>query len=121
MERTETVKLPTNGEVDRILLIKQTVCEVWGRVTVEELDGPLKSRRISDPRRAAMGLCYDFRAGEPDEISSSFGGRGRTTAVHARSKILKKRGLSEEFERRYLVCKKTLEQKLAPPMEDYSI
>jgi chromosomal replication initiator protein len=70
----------------RIHDIERTVCRRF-RLTVEELRGPSRCRRIARPRQIAMYLARVLAGASYPKIAGHFGGRDHATAIHASRKI----------------------------------
>ena len=70
----------------RIHDIERVVCRRF-RLTVEELRGPSRRRRIARPRQIAMYLARMLAGASYPKIAGHFGGRDHATAIHAARKI----------------------------------
>lgn len=65
-------------------------------ITVSELKGPRRTRRISVPRQMAMYLLRDIAQLSFPQIGEYLGGRDHTTVIHGAAKIEKDLGVSPE-------------------------
>lgn len=52
-------------------------------VSVAELLGPCRERRLAYPRQVAMTLCREMTGASLPQIGRRFGGRDHTTVLHA--------------------------------------
>ncbi len=60
------------------------------RVTISELEGPRRPRRIVEPRQVAMYLLREISQLSFPQIGELLGGRDHTTAMHGNEKISEK-------------------------------
>lgn len=55
---------------------------IYYGLSVRELRGPCRERRIAHPRQVAMALCRDMTQASLPYIGSKFGGLDHTTVLH---------------------------------------
>ena len=65
--------------------IERTVCQRF-HLTVEEMRGPCRLRKIARPRQMAMYLCREMTGASLPQIGRHFR-RDHTTVLHAQRKI----------------------------------
>ncbi len=86
---------PTDqGEV-RIDLIQEAVGRHYG-ITIDELVGEKRTKRVVVPRQVAMFLCRELTDASLPAIGRAFGGRDHTTVIYAVQKVTTQ--MSEEGE-----------------------
>jgi len=88
----EPQQRPIDHSPDAIL---QAVAQEFN-ITVSELKGPRRTRRISVPRQMAMYLLRDLAQLSFPQIGEFLGGRDHTTAMHGATKI--EQGLQQDQE-----------------------
>lgn len=69
----------------RSLDVQRAVCRHYG-VSIEELTGPSRDRRVSAPRQMAMYLSCELTRESLPTIAAAFN-RNHSTVVHARDKV----------------------------------
>lgn len=67
-------------------------------VSVEDLKGQSRARKMVVPRQIAMYLCRDLTSASLPKIGEEFGGRDHTTVLHSCNKINRERGADPEME-----------------------
>jgi chromosomal replication initiator protein len=77
---------PAGEGVLRIEVIQGEVCRYYG-VTLEELTGDKRTRRIVGPRQVAMYLSRELTDASLPAIGRAFGGRDHTTVMYAVQKV----------------------------------
>lgn len=77
-------------------------------LTVEELKGPARSRRIVLPRQIAMYLLREEAGLSFPQIGSELGGRDHSTVMHGHEKIAARIARDEAFRREMLQIKEKL-------------
>lgn len=64
-----------------IASIQRAVCERYG-LTMRDLLGSSRERRVAWPRQEAMRLCREMTRHSFPEIGRRFGGRDHATVIH---------------------------------------
>jgi chromosomal replication initiator protein len=77
---------PAGEGVLRIEVIQSEVCRYYG-VTLDELTGDKRTRRIVGPRQVAMYLSRELTDASLPAIGRAFGGRDHTTVMYAVQKV----------------------------------
>ena len=77
---------PAGEGVLRIEVIQGEICRYYG-VTLEELCGDKRTRRIVGPRQVAMYLSRELTDASLPAIGRAFGGRDHTTVMYAVQKV----------------------------------
>ena len=120
--RLPLIKKPkSNKPQDEILVIKATVCEVFGNVTIAEMDSSRRPDRICIPRMIAMELCTIFTEESLSEIGKSFGGKDHGTVMHARDRVSILISVDIPLRNKYRACEKLVKEKLAPREPEYYV
>ena len=83
-----------DGEV-RIDVIQEAAARHYG-VSLDELVGERRTKRVVVPRQVAMFLCRELTDASLPAIGRAFGGRDHTTVIYAVQKVTKQ--MSEEGE-----------------------
>jgi chromosomal replication initiator protein len=76
-----------DGEV-RVEVIQEAVARHYG-ITLDELVGEKRTKRIVVPRQVAMFLCRELTDASLPAIGRAFGGRDHTTVLYAVQKVTK--------------------------------
>lgn len=79
---------PTGGGEVRIDVIQEAVARHYS-VTLDELVGEKRTKRIVVPRQVAMYLCRELTDASLPAIGRAFGGRDHTTVIYAVQKVTK--------------------------------
>jgi chromosomal replication initiator protein len=77
---------PAGEGVLRIEVIQGEVCRFYG-LTLDELTGDKRTRRIVGPRQVAMYLSRELTDASLPAIGRAFGGRDHTTVMYAVQKV----------------------------------
>jgi chromosomal replication initiator protein len=77
---------PTRNRAPGISEIQDEVCRHYG-VTLEDIKGERRTRRVVTPRQVAMYLCRELTDSSLPQIGQSFGGRDHTTVMHAIQRV----------------------------------
>ena len=77
---------PAEEGVLSIELIQGEVCRYY-QVTLDELTGDKRTRRIVGPRQVAMYLSRELTDASLPAIGRAFGGRDHTTVMYAVQKV----------------------------------
>ncbi|WP_217914304.1 chromosomal replication initiator protein DnaA [Miltoncostaea marina] len=77
---------PADEGVLSIEVIQSEVCRYYG-VTLQELTGDKRTRRIVGPRQVAMYLSRELTDASLPAIGRAFGGRDHTTVMYAVQKV----------------------------------
>lgn len=78
--------------------IQRAVCRRFS-LSIEDLKGENRARKISLPRQIAMYLCRELTAASLPKIGEEFGDRDHTTVLHACEKLTRERKENPEIER----------------------
>jgi chromosomal replication initiation ATPase DnaA len=114
--------LSPENHIDEILVIKEAVCEVFGKkISVAHLDANSRPQYICDPRMIAMSLCTLLTTKSLDYIGEHFGGKDHGTVMNARDRIeeLCENDLSLREKRR--ACEKLARSRLTQHEPEYYI
>jgi chromosomal replication initiator protein len=76
-----------DGEV-RVEVIQEAVARHYG-ITLDELVGEKRTKRVVVPRQVAMFLCRELTDASLPAIGRAFGGRDHTTVLYAVQKVTK--------------------------------
>ncbi len=76
-----------DGEV-RVEVIQEAVARHYG-ITLDELVGEKRTKRVVVPRKVAMFLCRELTEASLPAIGRAFGGRDHTTVLYAVQKVTK--------------------------------
>ena len=82
---------PAGEGVLSIEIIQSEVCRYYG-VTLGEMTGDKRTRRIVRPRQVAMYLSRELTDASLPAIGRSFGGRDHTTVMYAVQKVATQMG-----------------------------
>lgn len=93
---TAPVELKDPARKMSIKEVKRHISKAFG-VGVDELESPLRSRRIVWPRQVAMYLARTITGRSLPEIGRQFGNRDHTTVLHAIRKVEDKLQTEEGF------------------------
>ncbi len=77
---------PAGEGVLSISVIQSEVCRYFG-VTIDEMNGDKRTRRIVGPRQVAMYLSRELTDASLPAIGRAFGGRDHTTVMYAVQKV----------------------------------
>ncbi len=67
-------------------------------ISIEDLKGQSRTRKMALPRQLAMYLCRDLTNASLPRIGEEFGGRDHTTVLHAYDKITRERAADPEMQ-----------------------
>lgn len=90
--------------------IKAAVAAEFG-VPEAVMVSPRQDRATAHPRQVAMAIAYHLTPCSPATIGRVFGGRDRTTVLHARDAVLMRRERDGDLDKRI----RRLEEFLRPP------
>jgi chromosomal replication initiator protein len=82
---------PAGEGVLSISVIQSEVCRYYG-VTLDEMNGDKRTRRIVRPRQVAMYLSRELTDSSLPAIGRAFGGRDHTTVMYAVQKVATQMG-----------------------------
>jgi chromosomal replication initiator protein len=82
---------PAGEGVLSIAVIQSEVCRYYG-VTLDEMNGDKRTRRIVRPRQVAMYLSRELTDSSLPAIGRAFGGRDHTTVMYAVQKVASQMG-----------------------------
>jgi chromosomal replication initiator protein len=77
--------------------IERAVCRRFS-LTIEDLKGESRARKVSFPRQVAMYLCRELTPASLPKIGEEFGDRDHTTVLHACEKLSRQRKEDPELE-----------------------
>ncbi|MEW6230056.1 MAG: chromosomal replication initiator protein DnaA, partial [Bacillota bacterium] len=77
--------------------IQRAVCRRFS-LTLDDLKGESRARKVSLPRQLAMYLCRELTGASLPRIGEEFGGRDHTTVLHACEKIAAERKQDPDLE-----------------------
>ncbi len=77
---------PDGDGVVRMDLVQEAVARHYG-VSLEDLVGDRRTKRVVVPRQVAMYLCRELTDSSLPAIGRSFGGRDHTTVIYAVNKV----------------------------------
>ncbi len=77
--------------------IQRAVCRHFS-ISLDDLRGESRARKVSLPRQIAMLLCRELTGASLPRIGEEFGGRDHTTVLHACEKISGERKTNPELE-----------------------
>ncbi len=87
--------------------IKEVVCIEFG-LSHEELMAPLRCRRVSWPRQAAISLARDHTDMSYRQLARHFGLTNHTSAIFARKAVEDHEKIDREFARALRRCRAAL-------------
>ncbi|MEW6581389.1 MAG: chromosomal replication initiator protein DnaA [Actinomycetota bacterium] len=87
--------LASDDETIDIAAVQGEVCRYYG-VSMAELKGQKRTKRLVVPRQVAMYLCRELTDSSLPQIGRSFGGRDHSTVIYAVQKV--KEQISQEGE-----------------------
>ncbi len=67
-------------------MVQMEICDFFD-LSLHELTGPVRTRKLSKPRQIACYLCRELTEASYPEIARKFGGRDHSSIIHAHKKV----------------------------------